>query len=685
MKSYISTQEEIDRMYNWFESNFLGSAEPPFSFNYSGKRLALSDKNVKKVISLRILDSMRTEYNVSYNTDFGLCIKCVAVLNKKYAECEWKLYLKNVSDCDSDIISELNAIDTVLFAEDKEMPVLYHFDGDNDVRTGYRPSEQIFYKRCEKTYCNYGGRPTNLEFPYYRFQNNIKGCYFILSWQGQWETTFSPIPTDFATQGVRIRGKQQNLTCRLHPDETIVSPMAVLYFYDGCDDFRTVNLWRHWFIECNMPHPEGKLIPPFFINYSGKIFYEMIYATEQKIFDYIDKYADNGINFDYLWLDAGWYDMAPIDWWHCTGTWKVDKKRFPNGIRALSVYARKRVGAKTMLWFEPERANPGTEIYEEHPEWCLKCAEYEDIYKKDPGYMRAGSRLVNIGIKEAQDFIVNRIDSLIKSEGLSIYREDFNFEPYNCWAENEEPERTGILENHYCTGFLEFYDRLLEDNPGLFIDNCASGGRRNDLETMRRSIPLHKTDYDYSDTTVKHGFHHSLFQWFPFFGSFDMPADQKDIYYHRSCLLLSFSGCDNVFREGFDFELLKKWMEEWKENAYCLYGDYYPVTPYSIDDQSWIGWQFDLPVNDDLQYLKGEGDYNKNGEGMLQLFMRKDSPYKTAKIKLHGLQPRGIYSVKNYNTGIISEYTGNYLMNDGLEVEMTKSPDSALYHYTLIK
>ncbi|MPM86688.1 hypothetical protein SDC9_133779 [bioreactor metagenome] len=126
-------------------------------------------------------------------------------------------------------------------------------------------------------------------------------------------------------------------------------------------------------------------------------------------------------------------------------------------------------------------------------------------------------------------------------------------------------------------------------------------------------------------------------------------------------------------------------MEEWKENAYCLYGDYYPVTPYSIDDQSWIGWQFDLPVNDDLQYLKGEGDYNKNGEGMLQLFMRKDSPYKTAKIKLHGLQPRGIYSVKNYNTGIISEYTGNYLMNDGLEVEMTKSPDSALYHYTLIK
>src|SRR4030042_6711120 len=29
----------------------------------------------------------------------------------------------------------------------------------------------------------------------------------------------------------------------------------------------------------------------------------------------------------------------------------------------------------------------------------------------------------------------------------------------------------------------------------MFIDSCASGGLRNDLETMRRAIPLWRTDY----------------------------------------------------------------------------------------------------------------------------------------------------------------------------------------------
>jgi alpha-galactosidase len=258
-------------------------------------------------------------------------------------------------------------------------------------------------------------------------------------------------------------------------------------------------------------------------------------------------------------------------------------------------------------------------------------------------------------------------------------------EPYDCWVENDEDGRSGIMENHYCSGYLKFFDRLLADNPGIFIDNCSSGGRRNDLESMRRSIPLHKTDYDPGDITAKHAFHHSLLQWFPFFGSYNMPGDQSDIYYQRSSLLLAFSGCENVFSEGFDFALLDRWMDEWRENAYCMYGDYYPVTPYSLDDRSWIGWQFDIPADDDLQALKGEWADNRTGQGMLQLFMRKDAPYKTAKIKLHNLLPSGIYTVKDYNKASESDYTGEYLMNEGLEVRMIHSPDSALYHYSLKK
>jgi len=40
-----------------------------------------------------------------------------------------------------------------------------------------------------------------------------------------------------------------------------------------------------------------------------------------------------------------------------------------------------------------------------------------------------------------------------------------------------------------------FWDDLLRRHPHLIIDNCASGGRRMDLETMSCSVPLWRTDF----------------------------------------------------------------------------------------------------------------------------------------------------------------------------------------------
>ena len=59
-------------------------------------------------------------------------------------------------------------------------------------------------------------------------------------------------------------------------------------------------------------------------------------------------------------------------------------------------------------------------------------------------------------------------------------------------------------------------------------------GRRNDLETLRRAAPLHKTDYDYWDQGTKQAFHHSLFLWVPYFASGVMPVDTVDAYGFRT-------------------------------------------------------------------------------------------------------------------------------------------------------
>ena len=64
-------------------------------------------------------------------------------------------------------------------------------------------------------------------------------------------------------------------------------------------------------------------------------------------------------------------------------------------------------------------------------------------------------------------------------------------------------------------GHLDFWDTLLERHRWLLIDSCASGGRRNDLETMRRSVPLHYTDFGYGLHPVKLDFQQTMYEWLP--------------------------------------------------------------------------------------------------------------------------------------------------------------------------
>lgn len=70
--------------------------------------------------------------------------------------------------------------------------------------------------------------------------------------------------------------------------------------------------------------------------------------------------------------------------------------------------------------------------------------------------------------------------------------------PAPVWAECDAAagdDRKGFTENQYVSGYLTLWDELIERYPDMMIDSCASGGGRNDLETLRRSVPLHCSDF----------------------------------------------------------------------------------------------------------------------------------------------------------------------------------------------
>ena len=48
----------------------------------------------------------------------------------------------------------------------------------------------------------------------------------------------------------------------------------------------------------------------------------------------------------------------------------------------------------------------------------------------------------------------------------------------------------------FIEGHFAFWDALCKEFPNLAILNCASGGRRIDLESILRGQPLWRSDYN---------------------------------------------------------------------------------------------------------------------------------------------------------------------------------------------
>ena len=556
---------------------------------------------------------------------------------------EWVAAVRNTGKSNSPVISEFVGLD--LFVGTGGSACLHHYTGDYCAPDGYEPHCKRMEPGRDLHFAPEGGRPTNKAWPYYNLEElaEARGTIIVIGWPGQWACRFR-----CNVGSVHVTAGQELTRFSLRPGEQARTPLSVLMPYRG-DRVRSQNLWRRWMMAHNMPRPGGSLPPPIMPGNSSLWFNEMTRATAGDQVRFIDRYVEEGVGIDYWWMDAGWYPCEGQ--WPKTGTWEPDPVRFPGGLRVVSDHARAR-GIRTLVWFEPERVAPGTWLYENRPAWLLG--------------EEGKQKLLDLGNEQARRWLTDHVDRLLAEQGIDLYRQDFNIDPLGFWRANDAADRQGITENRYVMGYLAYWDELLRRRPGLLIDSCASGGRRNDLETMRRSVPLHKTDYNYSDLPVKQAFHHTLSSWIPYYGAPVLPVDSVDACAFRSafapCLMLGF----DMRRADLDYPLMARLAAEWRHIAPCFYGDYYPLTPYSRDGGRWIAWQFDRP---DL------------GRGVVQAFRRAESPCESARFRLRGLDPQACYKLTDADTGPATESTGRDLMDHGLLVAVQDRPAAVVIEY----
>jgi alpha-galactosidase len=643
----------------WSKQHLLNPRKPmPFSFTFGGRAAGelLGAWPVKT--ERRQVDKMRAERAHTWiDSATGLQVRCIAVEYTDYPVVEWTVYFKNLGTNRTPILENIQSMDDSFERGEKGEFILHGIKGDFCAADSYEPYQVKLVPSLVQEFSppDYSGKSCDgpAGWPYYNLQMPEGGMILAIGWPGQWASSF----TRDATGSVRIQAGQQRTHLALKPGEEIRTPLIALLWWQGDDVVRSQNLWRRWYVAHNLPRLHGQPQPPVAqIQVDGSV------ASIASVKSFLDA----GITPDICWRDAGgartWYPSSTGPWkgndtWLNTGTWEVDPTKYPDGFKPFSDWVRSN-GMQFLLWFEPERVgDTNSWLGQAHPEWLLPSLSHN---------------ILNLGHPDALSWLINHIDGMVKSQGLDWYREDMNGEgPLPAWRKADAPDRQGITENFYVQGHLAFWDELRRRHPHLRIDSCASGGRRNDLETMRRAVPLLRSDFQWPWPAMEkelvegnQGHTHGLSSWLPFQGT--------------GCYLYEPYGYRSFYLTGFGMGGLTPENKAAQQKAYAecariaplMLGDYYPLTPYNRAKDRWIAWQFNRP---------------EQGDGLVQAFRRPDCASPSITLRLHRLKASARYEVTNFDLPSTCTVSGRELMENGLLVDIRGKPGAAIITYRRTK
>jgi alpha-galactosidase len=126
----------------------------------------------------------------------------------------------------------------------------------------------------------------------------------------------------------------------------------------------------------------------------------------------------------------------------------------------------------------------------------------------------------------------------------------------------------------------------------------------------------------------------------------------------------SITACWDMRDKKLNYDELRRLTGELSRVAPFYISDYYPLTKYSLDDNRWIGWQFNRP---------------ETGQAVVQAFRRDKAPESSQTWKLHGLDRDVEYRVEPLGHGMPSVASGASLMDQGLKIDLPQARSAAVF------
>lgn len=567
-------------------------SELPFYFVYGGKEYkGFSEKHFKLTEKKTEKGDGKETQRIRFALDEALDVTLILTHYFSHGATEWTVWFENMSDKNSEILE--NARTELIF--NGERPALKGIYGDHVNQ--YSPYG-IDLQNNTVEFSSDSGRATHINFPYFNLEYGDGGVMLAIGWAGTWKAKFSSDKNLTVCTASSVNG----LKTYLKPGERIRTALFVIAPYSVRDERYATNFWRDWFVRHNLPKADstGASLEPFSTCYfafdtglpnsDGSI--SERHTTWRPSFE---KMLAEGVKADFRWFDAGWY-VAPDgtsavpyeeghDWWDTVGTWVLDPEKWPGKTFLESTDFAREHGMKTLVWFEPERVtNPENlaKNFGYNTDWAIRVDGEKTISN-------------NIGDPECLKWTTERICKMLRENKVEMYREDNNCNAASLWRhlDNIEGEnRHGITESKIIIGHYKMWDDIIACTLSYggcgFVDSCASGGGRNDLESMRRGVPILRSDSDRASTALRLSMTASFNKWIPFCGANTREKGWErdetgisDTYVWRASYL-PILNIDSryVHEEEESFDILRFGIGEWDRVKPYLLKEFYPLTPW---------------------------------------------------------------------------------------------------------
>ncbi len=495
-------------------------------------------------------------------------------------------------------------------------------DAENAVLKGIGGDYDAFYAPYEMPLKDFTpffrserGRPTHTYFPYFNLDCGTGGWLIALGWGGTWSARFEKTPDGVAFTAANCPG----LETVLLPGESIRSALTVLIPYNKTSDSDVMNLWRRWFIEYNMPRKnrEGDPIRPFTTS---------CFACDTGLPNSDGSISEN------------------------SNTWRETVDKLLSENIALDY-----------RWFDagwysdPDGNTVSTDWFGTVGSWTIDRAKWgEDGFEKSVRYCR--------------------------SHGIKTL----------AWFEPERVSHTDALEKNFgydrrwaidC-GKGALWDAIIADmaerGKDTFVDCCASGGGRNDILSLRRGIPLLRSDADRTTLNLRLSMTTSFNAWIPFCGSStketarqeEVSAGADDYAFRASFLpVMNLTECWSK-NKSLDYDAVRRSIDEWKSINDLLLKDVYFLTPWQnrLDDAGITA----------LAYFD-----DQNGKGVVLAFRKENCERDSVTVKLPfaGNDEKYVMRGENLPETAISGKTAA----EGLVVRLPDKRTSALVYLERIR